>query len=283
MQNLTVLGTGVLGSQIIFQAAFKGKNVVGYDITDGILAKLPERWEQIKQQFKADLPDTPQDKLDDAVSRIRVTADLADAVKDADIVIEAIPERLDIKQETWEKVGKLAPAKTIFCTNSSTLMPSKIAPFTGRPDKFLALHFANHIWKSNTGEVMMQPKTDPAVFEEVAQFAKEIGMVPIRIKKEHPRYVLNSLLVPLFDAAADLWVEGIASIEDIDTTWRIATGAPLGPFQIFDEVGMVTAYNISHGSTPEIKKEFQRRVKEEYVDKGYLGQNSGRGFYNYQN
>ncbi|WEV59572.1 3-hydroxyacyl-CoA dehydrogenase [Bifidobacterium sp. ESL0728] len=282
MQNLTVLGTGTLGSQIIFQSAFKGKNVVAYDISDEILAKLPARWEQIKEQYKADLPDTDPKALDDAVTRIRTTADMKDALKDADIVIEAVPERLDIKQDTWKKVSENAPAKTIFCTNSSTLPPSKIAPFTDRPDKFLCLHFANHVWKFNTGEVMMQPKTDPAVFEEVAKFAEEIGMVPIRIKKEQPGYVLNSLLVPFLNDAGKLWVKGVASIEDIDATWRIATGAPTGPFQIDDAIGMMTMYNIDKDSEDPDIREFANRMKTDYIDKGYMGKNAGRGFYNYQ-
>ncbi|WEV47303.1 3-hydroxyacyl-CoA dehydrogenase [Bifidobacterium sp. ESL0690] len=282
MQNLTVLGTGVLGSQIIFQSAYKGKDVVAYDISDEILAGLPARWEYLKKQYKRDIPDATDEKLDAAVSRIRTTADLKDAVKDADIIIEAIPERLDIKQSTWEKVSKYAPDKTVFCTNSSTLLPSKMAPFVDRPDKFLSLHFANEIWKFNTGEVMAQPKTDPKVFEEVAEFAEEIGMVPIRIKKEQPGYVLNSLLVPLLNAAADLWVRGVASFEDIDKTWRIATGAPTGPFQIYDTVGMMTPYNLSKDSPDPVQKEFARRLKEDFIDKGKMGKISGHGFCDYE-
>ncbi|WP_236630907.1 3-hydroxyacyl-CoA dehydrogenase NAD-binding domain-containing protein, partial [Bifidobacterium aemilianum] len=124
MKNLTVLGTGVLGSQIIFQAAYMGKHVVAYDIKDEILDKLPARWEYLRKGYKRDLPDATDEKLDAAVSRIRTSAGMAEALKDADIVIEAVPERLDIKQSTWKKVSDLAPAKSIFCTNSSTLLPS---------------------------------------------------------------------------------------------------------------------------------------------------------------
>ena len=281
MQNLTVLGTGVLGSQIIFQSAYAGKNVVAYDLSDDILAKLPERWEYLKAAYRADVADATEAKLDAAVSRIRASSDLADALKDADIVIEAVPERLDIKQQTWEQVGKLAPAKTIFCTNSSTLLPSDIAPFTGRPEHFLALHFANEVWKYNTGEVMGHPGTDPEVFEAVAEFAAEIGMVPIRVHKEQPGYVLNSLLVPFLNAAAHLYVKGIASPEDIDNTWTIATGAPVGPFRIYDVVGMMTPYNLSKDSADPVMREFAEMIKRDYIDKGYLGKATGRGFYTY--
>ena len=282
MHNLTVLGTGVLGSQIIFQAAYSGKNVVAYDLSDEILAKLPDRWEYLKPLYLRDLPDATPEKLDAAVGRIRATPDLADAVSDADIIIEAVPERLDIKQQTWEQVGTLAPERTIFCTNSSTLLPSDIAEFTGRPEKFLALHFANEVWRANTGEVMQHAGTDPEVFEAVAQFAEEIGMVPIRIYKEQPGYVLNSLLVPLLDAAAQLLVRGVASVEDIDKTWRIATGAPNGPFQIFDVVGMMTPYALNKDSENLESREFAELIKRDYIDKGYLGKGSGRGFYTYE-
>lgn len=282
MQNLTVLGTGVLGSQIIFQAAYSGKNVVAYDLSDEILAKLADRWEYLKPLYLRDLEDATPEKLDAAVGRIRATSDLADAVSDADIIIEAVPERLDIKQQTWEQVGALAPDRTIFCTNSSTLLPSDIAEFTGRPEKFLALHFANEVWRANTGEVMQHAGTDPEVFEAVAQFAEEIGMVPIRIYKEQPGYVLNSLLVPLLDAAAQLLVRGVASVEDIDKTWRIATGAPNGPFEIFDVVGMMTPYALNKDSENAESREFAELIKRDYIDKGYLGKGSGRGFYTYE-
>ncbi len=282
MQNLTVLGTGVLGSQIIFQAAYFGKDVVAYDLSDEILAKLPARWEYLKTAYLRDLPDATEEKLQAAVARIRSSSDLADALKDADLVIEAVPERLDIKQQTWEKVGALAPEKTIFATNSSTLLPSDIAPFTGRPGRFLALHFANEVWKNNTGEVMGHAGTDADAFEAVAQFAEEIGMVPIRVQKEQPGYVLNSLLVPFLQAASNLFIRGVASPEDIDKTWRIGTGAPLGPFQIYDVIGMMTPYNLSINSADPEQRKFAEYIKTEYIDKGYLGKGAGRGFYTYE-
>ena len=282
MQHLTVLGTGVLGSQIIFQAAYSGKDVVAYDISDEILAKLPERWEYLKPLYLRDLPDATPEKLDAAVARIRASSDLGDALKEADIVIEAVPERLDIKQQTWEKVGELAPEKTIFCTNSSTLLPSDIAKFTGRPAQFLALHFANEVWINNTGEVMGHADTDPKAFEAVAVFAEEIGMVPIRIHKEQPGYVLNSLLVPFLSAAGQLLVRGVATPEDIDSTWKIATKSPLGPFEIYDIVGMMTPYMLNKDSDNPVMREFAEMIKRDYIDKGYLGKGAGRGFYTYE-
>ncbi|WP_019146263.1 3-hydroxyacyl-CoA dehydrogenase [Aeromicrobium massiliense] len=281
MQNLTVLGTGVLGSQIILQAAYHGKDVVAYDVSDDALAKLPERWEFLRARYLADLPGASDEKVDAAIGRIRATSDLADALRDADLVIEAVPEVLEIKRQTWAKVAEVAPEKTIFATNSSTLLPSDIAESTGRPGRFLALHFANEIWRNNTGEVMGHPGTDADAFEAVATFADEIGMLAIRVLKEQPGYVLNSLLVPLLSAAADLWVRGVADIETIDLTWRKGTGAPVGPFQIFDVVGMETPYNLNVNSDDPVKREFAETIKREYIDQGRMGIATGKGFYDY--
>ena len=151
---------------------------------------------------------------------------------------------------------------------------------TGRPDRFLALHFANRVWKFNTAEVMGTTQTDPAVFATVEEFATEIGMVPIAIHKEKAGYVLNTLLVPLLNAGMGLAAGGYASVEDIDKTWRIATGAPLGPLQILDVIGLTTPYNIlTHSSTGDEK--LATWLKETYIDQGKLGVATGEGFYKY--
>lgn len=281
MQKLTVLGSGVLGSQIAFQSAYRGKDVVVYDINEEVLAQLPDRWGYLKPLYLRDVEDATDEKLDAAVGRIRATADLADAVSDADIVIEAVPEVLEIKQETWAKVGELAPERTIFATNSSTLLPSDIAPSTGRPNRFLALHFANEIWRLNVGEVMGHAGTDPDAYEAVATFAEEIGMVPIRVQKEQPGYVLNSLLVPFLNAAAILFVRGVADVETIDLTWRKSTGAPMGPFQIYDMVGMETPYHLARTNPDPEMQQFAEIIKRDYIDQGRLGVAVGKGFYDY--
>ncbi|GGC98945.1 3-hydroxybutyryl-CoA dehydrogenase [Tersicoccus solisilvae] len=282
MQKVTVLGSGVLGSQIAFQSAFHGKDVVVRDLDDAILVQLPARWEYLAAQYRRDLPDASEEKLAAAVARIRVTSDLADAVGDADLVIEAVPEVLDVKRDTWAAVGGVAPERTIFATNSSTLLPSAIADATGRPERFLALHFANTIWRQNTAEVMGHPGTDPACFDAVATFADEIGMVVIPVLKEQPGYVLNSLLVPFLTAASTLFVRGVADVPTIDLTWRKATGAPLGPFQIYDVIGMQTPYQLSRTSPDPEQREFAAILKRDYIDQGKLGVASGQGFYDYR-
>ncbi len=280
IKKVTVLGTGVLGSQIAFQSAFKGFTVTAYDINDKVLEAAKGRFDKLAETYSNEVPDARDGKAQEALSRLTLTSDLAAAVADADLVIEAIPEILDVKRDTYQKLGELAPAKTIFATNSSTLLPSDLKDSTGRPDKFLALHFANRVWQFNTAEIMGTTDTDPAVFAAVVEFAKAIGMVPIELHKEKAGYVLNSLLVPFLNAAAELAAGGYADPSAVDDTWRIATGAPVGPFQIYDIIGLTTPYNIMANGDAEAQK-LAAWLKENYIDKGKLGLASGEGFYKY--
>ncbi|GLX69873.1 3-hydroxyacyl-CoA dehydrogenase [Paenibacillus glycanilyticus] len=285
-KHITVAGSGVLGSQIAFQTAYKGFDVTVYDINDQALAKAKERMAELKSHYVADL-NASEEQLAAAYSRIAYNSDLAAAVSNSDLVIEAIPEVVQIKTDFYKKLGEVAPKNTIFATNSSTLLPSQFAEATGRPGQFLALHFANEIWRNNTAEVMKHPGTDNGVFEDVVAFAKAIGMVALPLQKEQPGYILNSLLVPLLEAAQQLLVREIADAETIDKTWMVATGAPLGPFAILDVVGINTAYNIGLAKAKATgDAEFQNiadLLKSEYIDKGKLGRATGEGFYKYPN
>ena len=283
-KNVTVAGSGVLGYQIAFQTAFHGFNVTVYDINDEVLEKAKTKFQILSEAFKKDLGVT-QEQLDATKIRLSYNSDLAEAVKDADLLIEAVPENPDIKIDFYQKLAKLAPEKTVFATNSSTLLPSQFAEVTGRPEKFVALHFANEIWKHNTGEVMRHPHTSDEVFESLLIFAKEIGMVPLAIHKEQPGYIVNSLLVPLLGAGLGLLVNGVADVETIDKTWMVATGAPTGSFGILDVVGITTAYNINKMAADHTKDPVKQKVvdylKENFIDKGKLGVATGEGFYTY--
>ena len=288
-KNVTVAGSGVLGSQIAFQTAFKGFNVTIYDINEDAIAKAKERITALESTYVAYFSNE-QEAAKTAKSRIQYATDLKDATSNADLVIEAVPELKDIKINFYKQLGEVAPLHTVFATNSSTMLPSDFAEYTGRPEKFLALHFANSIWKNNTGEVMPHPDTDQKVVEDVLKFTAAIGMVPLHIKKEQPGYILNSLLVPFLDAGQILWGNGVADPYTIDKTWMIGTGAPLGPFAIMDVVGLETVYNIvstkaAKHPNPEQNpfKDIADLIKNEFIDQGKLGMKSGEGFYKYPN
>lgn len=284
-KNVTVAGSGVLGSQIAYQVSFKGFNVTVYDINDEAIEAAKSRMERWQERYKQDLNATDSE-VKDAFDRMHFSTDLKEAVADADLVIESIPEKEEIKIDFYAKLAEAAPEKTIFLSNSSTMLPSQFAEATKRPNKFLMLHFANEIWKNNTAEIMKHKGTDMEVFDLVVQFAKDIGMVALPIYKEQPGYILNSLLVPFLNAAQNLLVNEIADAETIDKTWMVATGAPKGPFATLDIIGIRTPYNLSAAQAQAGDKNAEKVakfLKEEYLDKGKLGTESGEGFYKYPN
>ena len=284
IKNVLIVGTGTLGSQIGFQCARHGFKTTMYDLKEEGLEFSKKSHQEIGEATKADLG-VDDDAIAAAHANLSYTTDLASAAKDCDLVSESVPENPELKRKVFADLNKLCPEHTIFTSNSSTLLPSEIADGTGRPERFLALHFANRIWVANVGEVMKHPGTDPEVFERVLKFAAEIGMVPIRIEKEHNGYVLNALLVPLLNAAQTLLANGIASPEDTDRTWMISTQAPAGPCATMDVVGLETIYAIGdHWATVTGDEQMRKNadfIKEHYLDKGLLGMKSGEGLYKY--
>ncbi|MBV0931451.1 3-hydroxyacyl-CoA dehydrogenase [Lentilactobacillus sp. IMAU92037] len=283
IKKVTVAGSGVLGSQIAFQSAFKGFDVTVYDISQAAVDQVEKRIKGLRHAYRHDIAATDEE-FNAGITRLKFTDDLAGAVKDADLVIEAIPENPDIKHDFYKKLATLAPSAAIFTSNSSTLVPSMFAADTGRPKQFLNMHFSNQVWLNNTAEIMGSPETDPAIYQEIVQYARDIGMVPIQLKKEQPGYILNSLLMPLNAAAGMLWLKEIADPKMIDRTWMVATGAPWGPFGILDAVGIRTAYNITLAAVnrnPAVKPLADAFKK--MLDEGKLGVESGEGFYKYPN
>lgn len=308
-KKVVVAGSGVLGSQIALQTAFKGFDVTIWLRSEGSIDRAKPKLERFKNVYlntleamktkpeaycrgfsdKKDLTADEIDQLKENVIKgydnLTLTTSYEEAAKDADLVIEAIAEDPEQKISFYTELAKYLPEKTVVVTNSSTLLPSMFADYTGRPEKYLALHFANDIYRNNTAEVMGHDKTDEKYYNMVVEFAQAIGMIPLKLKKEQPAYILNSLLVPFLSAAEELWANDVADIETIDLTWKLATGAPLGPFQILDIVGLTTAYNIGL-MDPRTKdpNSIQAKVSQalkEKIDAGELGVNAGKGFYDY--
>ena len=285
-KNITIAGAGTLGSQIAWQTAFKGFNVVVYDVFDKGLEASKQFHAQFAEIFKAELGASDQD-IKDTYSRLSYTTNLAEAVKDCDLVSESVPEAPEIKKSFYEELAKVAPEKTIFTTNTSTMLPSQFAHFTGRPHQFLALHFANLIWKRNAAEIMGHPGTDQKFFDEVVAFSEDIGMVPIKIMKEQNGYVMNSLVVPLLTAAADLYTKEVSDFESIDKTWMISMEINVGPFGLMDIIGLETIYHVFHMWGNELKNKDMlasaNLLKTKYLDHEKLGVKTNEGFYKYPN
>lgn len=309
IKNVTVAGGGVLGSQIAFQSAYKGFKATIWLRSESSIERAKPKLERLRGIYKttleamktdpkaycrglADSPDMPPEKIDELITQVDVafdsitlTTDLHEAFGNADLVIEAIAEVIDEKESFYSSIKDILPEKTILVTNSSTLLPSAMMGFTGREDRFLALHFANNIWKNNTAEVMGTVKTSPEAYQAVVDFSKAIGMIPLELKKEQPGYLLNSMLVPFLNSAEALLANDVADVETIDKAWTLGTGAPLGPFRILDIVGLTTAYNIVAASpaAQEPGSTAARIVEilKQHIDEGKTGITAGEGFYKY--
>jgi 3-hydroxybutyryl-CoA dehydrogenase len=282
--KVTTAGAGTVGSQIAWQMAFHGKQVTVYDAIPAGLEKGKVFHHQFADHFIKQR-DASRKQIDDTFARLTYTTDLAEAVRDADLVSESVPEALDIKESFWRAASMHAPARTVFTTNTSTLAPSLLATFVNRPKDFLALHFAIGVWDANIGEVMGHPGTDPAVFERVLEFAKEISLVPIPIRKEQNGYIINSLLVPWCTAALNLIVRGVSDFESIDRTWMITMQSHIGPCGQMDRMGLGVVHHVAKllGETDPAALEDARYLEENFLKKGHLGVASGQGFYSYPN
>ena len=285
LQRLTVIGAGVLGGQIAWQSAFKGKTVTVYDPFEESLERCRAAQDQYALIYQQDLGASSED-IDATRERLTLTTDLAAAAGNTDLVIEAAPEIPEVKSQLYRDLADHLPERAIVATNSSTLLPSQFADDSGRPDRFCCLHFANLIWSMNLAEVMAHPGTSRETILAITQFAIEIGMVPVPLQKEHNAYVINSLLVPLLQASQTLVTNGISTPETVDRTYMIMNrGCARGPFGVIDIVGMETCYNIlNHWGTENSDEQMLANaeyIKTHFIDKGHMGLQTGQGYYSY--
>lgn len=311
IKKVVVCGGGVLGAQIALQAQYCGFDTTIWLRSEGSIDRAKPRLEkftkdrleslklmkekQSEDVFAPGLVDSYEDfdykasveRVKKAKEDLTLETDMEKAFEDSDLIIEAMSENINDKKDFYHKIQDHLPEKTIICTNSSSLLPSSFMEDTGRPEKFLALHFANNIHVFNTAEVMRTSKTSDEAFETVYKFANDIKMEAIRLNKEKAGYILNSLLIPFSIAALNLYAEGIASPEDIDKVWKIAQGAPLGPFDTFDMIGLKTPYEMGKAlaeSQDENSPYDLKKISEvvgKRVEENKLGKETGEGFYKY--
>lgn len=313
MKNITVAGGGVLGSQIAFQTAFCGFDVKIWLRSEESIERTKPKLERLYNIYKTTLnaakkelgtgkvfprglitdsskvTESDIDKLleavDKAYNEIKLTTSLEEACKGADLIIESMAENPEAKVAFYKSLDPHLEAKTIVATNSSSMVPSQFREYLSRPQQYLAIHFANNIWISNTAEIMGHSTTSKDAYESVAKFASDIKMIPLRLMKEQPGYILNSMLIPFLNAGQMLLANEVADPATIDLTWRLGTGSPYGPFQILDIVGLNTALNIvSNNPLSKDPTTVQGKIKailEKYIAEGKTGVNAGEGFYKY--
>jgi 3-hydroxybutyryl-CoA dehydrogenase len=270
-----------MGCSNALVAAVSGYNVELYDVSKETLKQVPERFKEFGS-FLVGAGYCTTSALMASFARISVGADLGKATANADLVSESVFEDLDIKREIHRKLDEVCPEKTILTTNTSSLVVSDIEDVVRRGDRFAALHT---YMASRLVDVVAGPRTSPGIIDILCRYAESLRLVPVVLKKEHPGYVMNALLGPVFMTANMLAAGGFASREEIDRAYMAHLKAPMGPFGIMDMIGLDLIFSqlgkmqetVQHGDIAAgIVAYYEPLMKQ-----GRLGMKTGRGFYAY--
>lgn len=279
---VAVAGSGTMGSQIAMVAALAGYDVILQDIAKDSLTKAKD---MLDARMKRDVEKgrrTPEE-VEAAFLRLEFTTDI-NKMKDAEIVIEAVVEKLDVKRELFKQLSEITKRDAILATNSSTIVSSKLADVVDNPARVCNIHFFNPALVMEMVEVVKGPHTSDETAEKAMAFVQSIGKTPVLLKKEISGFIANRILGKVFDEAVFLYENGYATHEEIDLICKKALNHPIGPFELMDLVGIDVSYNARLQRYRESGDERDKPAKllEEKVKKGELGRKTGKGFYTYE-
>jgi 3-hydroxybutyryl-CoA dehydrogenase len=282
VKTICVVGAGLMGQQISLLAAISGFQAYCVDTSPEALGKAEKfatEWVS-KQKAKERITD---EQVEMASKNLHFVSSLEEAAGNADMIIEAAVENLEIKRSIFAQLDKIAPPHAILATNSSYLVSSKIADATGRPDKVLNMHFFNPALIMKTVEVVQGPHVSDETVEKVMEVARALGKSPARVNKEIYGFLCNRIFSVLTKEACYLLDMGIASIEDIDTAVKGAFGHPMGPFELLDMTGIDLEHNLGLERFRETGLLSDRPSPSltERFGKGDFGRKTGKGFYEY--
>lgn len=281
VKNITILGSGVMGHGIAQVSATAGYNVVLRDIEQGFLDKAMEkiRWSLDKLVSKEKISKEEGDAIFD---RIKPVVDLKEAVKDAELVIEVVPEIMDLKKKVYAELDQVAAPEVIFASNTSTLPITEIANTTSRPDKFIGIHFFNPPQLMKLVEVIPGEKTSQEVTELTKDYVKSVNKQAVICRKDVPGFIINRLFIPMVHEACYAKDRTGATLEEIDSAVKFNLGFPMGIFELADFTGM----DVIHKATVEMHLRDKKVINphptvEKMFDEKKLGQKSGEGYYKY--
>lgn len=282
INRVTVVGAGAMGSQIAMVCALAGRSVIVHDVDESALEKARADLEQ-RMDRNIEKGRMTREGVDAAFERLSTSRDLREAVAAADLVIEAAVEKLDVKRDIFAAVDESAPAHAILATNSSTIVSSRVADATERPDRVCNLHFFNPALVMECVEVVRGPRTSDATAESMLAFTRGIGKTPVLVEREIPGFIANRILNAARDEAISLLENEIASVEAIDTACRTALGYPMGPFELMDLTGIDIGYLAKKARYADSgdPRDLPATSVAEKVERGELGRKTGRGWYEY--
>lgn len=281
IKKIGVLGAGLMGSGIAQVAAEAGYEVAMRDIEDRFvqsgLTAIKKNYERAIGKGKM-----TQAQADGVLNRIKGVVDLAAAVQDASVVIEAVVEKMDLKKQVYRELDRLCPPATILASNTSGLSITEIASVTKRPEKVIGMHFFNPVPVMKLVEIIKGQATSEETFGVIKPLAEKMGKIPITVN-EAPGFAVNRILVPMINEAIFVLQEGIASAEDIDKGMTLGANHPLGPLALADLVGLDTLLSVQETLYQELGDSKYRPcpLLRKMVRAGHLGRKSGKGFYEY--
>lgn len=280
IETITVLGAGTMGRGIAHVAALSGYNAKLNDVSREVLDKARRTIEKNLDKGVS-LGKVDAQDAEAALERLTLHDDLADAVGDTDLVIEAVPEDIRLKVETFQEIEELAPERTLFATNTSGLSVTEIAGSTNRADRFAGMHFFNPVHIMKLVELVRGLETSDETLETMAHVAHTMGKKVVTVN-ESPGFVTSRINAMIGNEAFRMLQEGVASPEDIDAALKLGLNHPMGPFEMVDLVGLDVRLSILRYLHQTLGEAYRpSRLLVQYVQAGRLGKKVGRGVYDY--
>jgi 3-hydroxybutyryl-CoA dehydrogenase len=284
IKKVAVVGTGTLGSQIALMASYHGCEVKTYDIDDQAFPRILKVL-KMRIQNSGRKPFPAFMDVDAGAATVRQCSKLDEALKGTELVIEAVPEDLELKRKVFKEMDLLSPREAILATNSSSIPVSRIEGSTRRPEKCLNLHFYSLDQGKNIVDIMGGSKTTPETLAAGREWVESIGCVPLTVNKEILGFCFNRVWRAVKKETLHMWADGYVDFRDIDRGWMISYGTALGPFGSMDAIGLDVVYGIEMVYYNESKNpgDCPPDALKKMIERNELGVKTGKGFYSYPN